>query len=118
MRGEEVVSLGWCFWHRRCFGCLMCGMKIDLPGEEGNRRKDRGKGVELSSVPLCYVCWIQTAGEGEVPVFERGFERLRRFDGGLSRDRIERLAEDDGLDGFEDGPFTHNGQVRNTVLPK
>jgi hypothetical protein len=85
-------------------------MKMDIPGEEGNRRKDRGKGVELSSVPLCHVCWIQTAGEGEGAVLERGFETVRRFDGGLSRDRIERLAED--------GPITHNGQVRNTVRTK
>ncbi|KAK1779268.1 hypothetical protein QBC45DRAFT_486040, partial [Copromyces sp. CBS 386.78] len=26
-RGEECVSLGWCFWHRACYGCLLCGSK-------------------------------------------------------------------------------------------
>ena len=30
-RGEEVVSLGWCFWHRGCFGCLLCGTHLDPP---------------------------------------------------------------------------------------
>ncbi|XMA08241.1 hypothetical protein WAI453_001032 [Rhynchosporium graminicola] len=31
VRGDEVVSLGWCFWHRACFGCLVCGTKLDVP---------------------------------------------------------------------------------------
>lgn len=25
------MSLGWCFWHRGCFGCLVCGTKLDVP---------------------------------------------------------------------------------------
>lgn len=26
-RGDECVSLGWCFWHRACYGCLLCGSR-------------------------------------------------------------------------------------------
>jgi hypothetical protein len=29
VRGDEVVSLGWCFWHRGCFGCLMCRTRMN-----------------------------------------------------------------------------------------
>ncbi len=34
VRGDEVVSLGWCFWHWGCFGCLVCGGKLCVPGDE------------------------------------------------------------------------------------
>lgn len=27
MRATECISLGWCFWHRACYGCLLCGSK-------------------------------------------------------------------------------------------
>jgi hypothetical protein len=30
VRGDEVVSLGWCFWHAGCFGCLICGKRLHL----------------------------------------------------------------------------------------
>ena len=37
MRGDEVVSLGWCFWHRVCFGCLVCGSALSVPkGVDGS----------------------------------------------------------------------------------
>jgi hypothetical protein len=28
---EEVVSLGWCLWHRSCFGCLFCRVPMTVP---------------------------------------------------------------------------------------
>lgn len=31
VRESEVVSLGWCFWHKHtCFCCLLCGSKMDI----------------------------------------------------------------------------------------
>lgn len=32
VRGDECVSLGWCFWHRACYGCLVCGCRILVRG--------------------------------------------------------------------------------------
>ncbi|KAK3322606.1 hypothetical protein B0H66DRAFT_531939 [Apodospora peruviana] len=32
VRGDECVSLGWCFWHRACYGCLLCGSRIIAKG--------------------------------------------------------------------------------------
>lgn len=29
------MSLGWCFWHRNCFGCLICGKRLRLADTEG-----------------------------------------------------------------------------------
>lgn len=30
LRGEDLVSLGWCFWHRACFACLLCKAPLSL----------------------------------------------------------------------------------------
>lgn len=50
LRGEECVSLGWCFWHRACYGCLLCGSRrvvrpdLSLPEIYGEEREGDGKG--------------------------------------------------------------------------
>lgn len=97
IRGDEVVSLGWCFWHRLCFGCLVCGTKMSVPVDEEdncvNRRRRDGIGVELEEIPLCNVCGVEMSGESPGKVFERGVENVSRFDGGLSRERLERWSE-------------------------
>lgn len=112
VRGDDVVSLGWCFWHRGCFGCLLCGVRL---GEgvlidcvsDGNERwnsEDGGKGngsrgMELDKIPLCEWCETETKikGYGEKKVLEKGLENVTRSDGGLTRCRLEKLDEDKGL---------------------
>ncbi|KAK3368234.1 hypothetical protein B0H63DRAFT_564974 [Podospora didyma] len=32
VRRDECVSLGWCFWHRACYGCLLCGSRLVARG--------------------------------------------------------------------------------------
>ncbi|TAQ87767.1 hypothetical protein B7494_g3911 [Chlorociboria aeruginascens] len=119
VRGEEVVSLGWCFWHETCFGCLMCGVKINISrveidnaglsearfmnedeeivgNEEIGRKRKRKQGVELTSIPLCEWCSIEAAGESESEVLERGLDTVSKFDGGLSRNRLDKLSEEKG----------------------
>ena len=44
MRGDEAVSLGWCFWHRACFGCLVCGVGLPVPVTEGGNEVVGGEG--------------------------------------------------------------------------
>jgi hypothetical protein len=51
VRGEEVVSLGWCFWHRGCFGCLICGTSLDPPIEVEVEEDSDGRGDADS----CYI---------------------------------------------------------------
>ncbi|TGO86500.1 hypothetical protein BPOR_0298g00030 [Botrytis porri] len=116
VRGDEVVSLGWCFWHRGCFGCLLCGMKLrervlrecESECESGRGRYgndgehgcgDRRKGTELDKIPLCEWCETETKiqGYGEKKVLERGLENVTKSDGGLTRCRLEKLDEDKGL---------------------
>ncbi|KAI9050056.1 hypothetical protein LZ554_006201 [Drepanopeziza brunnea f. sp. 'monogermtubi'] len=120
VRGDEVVSLGWCFWHSACFGCLVCGTKLDVPGsvksdisctEEstGNRSGEWGKwsgskeagcaqgrtrciGIELDEIPMCGVCEVENAGETTDRVLERGLETVTKSDGGLSRIRLNMLS--------------------------
>ena len=81
VRGNDVVSLGWCFWHRLCFGCLVCNTPLAPPlpcsaspmermcrnvdpdeddaensGKRCGAASSRCTGVELDSIPLCPDC--------------------------------------------------------------
>ncbi|RKF63129.1 hypothetical protein OnM2_027028 [Erysiphe neolycopersici] len=102
VRGDEVVSLGWCFWHYSCFGCLVCGMQISVPKNEKSSKissdefnrdlNDSGRrGVELENVPLCHFCQIEMEGEEKDQLVERALVTVSMFDGGLSRQRFEYL---------------------------
>ncbi|KAK8904859.1 hypothetical protein QC760_007193 [Botrytis cinerea] len=110
VRGDEVVSLGWCFWHRGCFGCLLCGVRLgervlrECESECENSEYgcgDRRKGTELDKIPLCEWCEMETKikGYGEKKVLEKGLENVTKSDGGLTRCRLEKLDEDKGLGG-------------------
>lgn len=117
VRGEEVVSLGWCFWHRSCFGCLLCGSRLDPPPEDelpciddddtsgrvgahggyidrldlgGNQRR---RGVELDYIPLCSSCEVTTDTLYQQEVMEIGIVNVARKDGGLSISRARMLAK-------------------------
>jgi hypothetical protein len=85
VKGEEVINLGWCFWYKACFGCLLCGTALDQPTknrcddeelywideDDSDNREDlnsgyinklsrgrtqRQRGVELVRIPLCSWC--------------------------------------------------------------
>lgn len=117
-----MVSLGWCFWHRGCFGCLVCATRLEVPATNAGRvcsdcetrgvdkkgewgkwdgsgdeldtqKSSRCIGVELEEIPLCNVCKVETAGESSDRVLERGLESVTRFDGGMSRNRLDLMAE-------------------------
>lgn len=118
VRGEEVVSLGWCFWHRSCFGCLLCGTGLDPPMEDkregvelhsideddsdyrndpdsgykdrlGRERTQRQRSVELVSIPLCAWCDNATDGLYDAQVLKIGLQNITKKDGGLSRSRLD-----------------------------
>ena len=63
-------------------------------GKEGGAWRKRMIGVELETVPLCTDCDAEMEGKGKKEVVERGLETVSRFDGGLSRDRLEMLSEE------------------------
>ncbi|KAL3426767.1 mediator of rna polymerase ii transcription [Phlyctema vagabunda] len=119
VRGEDVVSLGWCFWHRACFGCLVCGsyMNLDrflneirtesLPSPSGSNLSSNSslhdireeghsglRGVELECIPLCDWCRVETEGRPEEQVLEEGLKTVTSFDGGLSRSRHDKMTKD------------------------
>lgn len=75
VRSEEAVSLGWCFWHRHCFGCLICGDRLKI---------EEGLG-ELDVVPVCGGC--------EEDGCEVVWREIDQRDGGLGKARWERLTE-------------------------
>jgi hypothetical protein len=83
LRGDHLISLGWCFWHLACFSCLLCKTPLgserleELVEEEAfglfegvkrgkrdlldegvpiQRRKVRLGAIELERVPVCEEC--------------------------------------------------------------
>jgi len=64
---------------------------MKLPNvDEGKNGKEK-KGVELETIPMCDACENEMRGEEEVKVLEKGLEMVSRFDGGLSRDRLDMM---------------------------
>ncbi|KAH8673752.1 hypothetical protein BX600DRAFT_536353 [Xylariales sp. PMI_506] len=114
-RGSECVSLGWCFWHRFCYGCLFCGSRIiargisvaelfarddeedhneKRTGYRGDEAEGWGRGKEVLEIPLCANCLVNNEVDGRMPgqpvLTQRALRRIGRADGGLSRARWER----------------------------
>lgn len=117
VRGEDVVSLGWCFWHKGCFGCLLCGTGLNPPLDDqkcqeelqridndpngsaeidygyidwpGWGRNHRRRGVELQSIPLCSLCENATEGLYKRKTLGMGLTNVARNDGGLSSSRLD-----------------------------
>ncbi|KAI6373643.1 hypothetical protein MCOR25_003416 [Pyricularia grisea] len=101
-RGDACVSLGWCFWHRVCFGCLFCGGKTSLQEAwGGDVWKDdwweetggsRGAAVELNEIPLCQYCLLKIAGDGadEDEIVRLALDSARKGDVELIRARYQK----------------------------
>lgn len=70
-------------------------MSVPVHEEDGaaRRRRRDGMGVELEEIPLCNVCGVEISGESPSKALELGVEYVSRFDGGLSRERLERWSE-------------------------
>lgn len=113
-RGEECVSLGWCFWHRACYGCLLYGSKLvvtaptlaDLFDDDnknvatGSRESRDGDDVgfglragrEITEVPTCANCLLgcETDSTDQKTIVHNALRRVDRADGGLARKRWEK----------------------------
>ncbi|KAB5516919.1 hypothetical protein GE09DRAFT_979293, partial [Coniochaeta sp. 2T2.1] len=135
VRGDDCVSLGWCFWHKSCYGCLICGNRMVVRGwkvgevfglgegeEDKVEREEKrcgddwgmGKAVEIDVVPLCAYCYVEVAAEemDEGKMVGGALRRMEYRDGGLSRRRYEdvRAREDD-----KDGEWPSSGQGAEQV---
>ena len=106
VRGDDCVSLGWCFWHRVCYGCLFYGNKRVVRGttldelyqdgeDEGVARTlaepGRGKGEEINEIPLCANCLVENEADSldDDALAQRALRRIAHPDGGLSKARWE-----------------------------
>lgn len=105
-RGDECVSLGWCFWHRACYGCLMCGDRRvvegtrveqlfekdgDTEGSNAGTVAESRAGREVEKIPLCKRC-VEDVGRDSMDeghLIPMALGRVEKFDGGLSRRRWE-----------------------------
>jgi len=69
-RGQACVSLGWCFWHWGCYGCLFCGDRRVVIGRTVSQVWDEQKVVEVQEVPVCEGCLGDVEGETDGANFE------------------------------------------------
>ncbi|KAI0024613.1 hypothetical protein F4780DRAFT_724357 [Xylariomycetidae sp. FL0641] len=115
VRGADCVSLGWCFWHRACYGCLFCGDRrvVTAPtvaglfrGGDGGEEEEQGgreegmrcdlatkRGREISQVPMCAHCAVGCEADDQSKLAQKALRRVEREDGGLSRIRWEKKEE-------------------------
>jgi hypothetical protein len=121
-RGDECVSLGWCFWHRGCYGCLFYGSRLIVVGPSVQKvfaerspndpthnqrvasRNDEkshvaeiglSKGLEISDVPMCANCAVDIEMDelDRAAVVQKALRRVDKTDGGLGRKRWERRED-------------------------
>jgi hypothetical protein len=122
VREDESVSLGWCFWHKGCFGCLICGQPINLdvwlaaePADRYkasghlvdemeeilNNRVEKSHAVEIDEVPTCKHC---TASLEKTRIYRDEVElflaksTVRRRDGGVGDARWDKLRRANSVD--------------------
>lgn len=117
VRGDDCVSLGWCFWHKSCYGCLMCGNRIVVHGstvgevfaggssvedvqERSGLAVTTGQAREIDEIPLCAHCYVEVGAEkmDALAVVNGALRRIDHRDGGLSRKRYEDGRLDRGGD--------------------
>jgi len=109
VRGDDCVSLDWCFWHKSCYGCLICGNRLVVRGvtvkevfsDETDEEGTSGEAKEIDEIPLCAHCYVEVGLEevGPRTVVNEALRRMDYRDGGLSRKRYEdgRQVQDDAL---------------------
>ncbi|KAK7225531.1 hypothetical protein V2G26_013534 [Clonostachys chloroleuca] len=106
-RGEDCVSFGWCFWHKACYGCLLCGNRLVHRGVKipalfaGEPKQKNGRGKELTEAPICAPCMVDSEVDGvnEEVLVKRGLRRVERYDAGVTRKRWEEREGEAGRDG-------------------
>ncbi|KAI1644510.1 uncharacterized protein F4817DRAFT_367421 [Daldinia loculata] len=106
----ESVSLGWCFWHRACYGCLFCGSRLVVIGptiaelfvdDDDDRvanSKGRdvaiGSGREITEVPTCANCAVECEVDCEdrQAFLRNALHRVDKTDGGMARMRWVKMG--------------------------
>lgn len=88
------MSFGWTFWHRACYGCLLCGCKLlyqrtSSNDHTGNIRKSTAG--EVFETPLCANCVVETEIDevAEAEVLRKGLRRIEKTDGGVTKQRYK-----------------------------
>lgn len=141
-RGEECVSLGWCFWHRGCYGCLFCGSKrvangpslkelfedaevyVVMDPAQSNTNKSPDSlttAKEIDGIPMCANCMVGVEDDSQETVVQKAIRRVDRTDSGLSRQRWERAAT--AVNRTDPGPLRSShgwrkGATGGTNVPK
>lgn len=95
-RGDDCVSFGWCFWHRACYSCLLCGSRSLAGTSSSAAARACGKRSEVLRPPLCAVCDMETArdgdgNEGEEELVQACVDFVNSADGGIAKLRWERM---------------------------
>ncbi|KAI0114873.1 hypothetical protein F4814DRAFT_448708 [Daldinia grandis] len=102
-RDEESVSLGWCFWHRACYGCLFCGSRMVAIGptiaelfvdDDDDDDDVVGSGREITEVPTCANCAVgcEVEYENRQAFVRDALHRVDKTDGGMAKMRWVKMG--------------------------
>lgn len=102
-RGDDCVSLAWCFWHRSCYACLLCGSGNVVHGVKVRdlfENGEVGKAREVEEIPLCAQCFVEVEAvrlPESTTVVEKALTRMEYSDRGLGRRRRESQHKGAGV---------------------
>ncbi|KAI1434357.1 hypothetical protein GGR50DRAFT_407683 [Xylaria sp. CBS 124048] len=145
LRDEESVSLGWCFWHRACYGCLFCGSKrvVTAPSvaelfeteshgkyqpllcyrtRENTSERDsldtgdtKGFGREITEIPMCVNCTVANEHDDAYKLLEKAMDRVDKADGGLSRLRWDKGLAGNVMNGRATSALQHQMGIDGSI---
>ncbi|EGX94544.1 hypothetical protein CCM_02815 [Cordyceps militaris CM01] len=93
-RGDDCISFGWCFWHRACFSCLLCGSRAVL---STSCSWALGTKAEVLRPPLCAACDMETARDTnehcDSGLIQACVDFVDSVDGGMAKRRRQLMND-------------------------
>lgn len=101
-RGDDCVSFGWCFWHRTCYSCLLCGSRR-MDGVARDRDQSGRGPSEVMEPPLCGSCDSEakdeSSGRNRDAIGSACLEFVDSVDGGFAKLRWQAMQHGSLLGG-------------------
>ncbi|PQK12321.1 hypothetical protein BB8028_0003g09380 [Beauveria bassiana] len=104
-RGDDCISFGWCFWHRACYSCLLCGNREIIGTSTTRSVGTKAEASELLRPPLCAACDTETArdtnGVDDAELVQACVNFVDSADGGIAKLRWQMMSDRSIPDGRE-----------------
>lgn len=96
-RGDDCVSFGWCFWHRACYSCLLCGNRGVVGTSYTQAAGTEAEVSEFLRPPLCAMCDMETArdtnNQDDAELVQACVDFVDSTDGGMAKLRWQMMSD-------------------------